>query len=138
MHLCHAMNYVSTESDKFLMNNFNAVKLYNYRQVEEVNATAKYKNARGKRIGDKKLMPYSKRANAVATSPILRKRRNVGGKFTKLLNSRIIDDSNEVDMIISEDIEKDDNEDDDINDNDDENDVTIIENEHDNDDISQD
>ena len=136
VHLCHAMNYVSTESDKFLMNNYNAVKLYNYRQVEEVNATAKYKNARGKRIGDKKLTPYSKRVNAVATSPILRKRCNVGGKFNKLLNSRIIDDSNEVDMIISEDIEKDDNEDDDANDENDEN-VTIIENEHDNDDISQ-
>ena len=133
-HLCHAMNFVSTESDKFLMNNYNAVKLYNYRQVEEVNGTAKYKNARGKRIGDKKLMPYSKRVNAVETSPILRKRRNVGGKFTKLLNSRIIDDSVEVDMIINEDIEKNENENDDI---DDENDVTIVENEHDNDDISQ-
>ena len=32
VHLCHVMTHVGRESDKFLMNNQNAVSLFNYRQ----------------------------------------------------------------------------------------------------------
>ena len=55
------MNFVSIESDKFLVNNTNAVSLFNYKQVEKINSSNKYKVARGKRIGNKLLKkPYSK------------------------------------------------------------------------------
>ena len=60
-HLRLAMNFVSIESDKFLVNNTNAVSLFNYKQVEKINSSNKYKAARGKRIGTKLLKkPYSK------------------------------------------------------------------------------
>ena len=37
-HLRLAMNFVSVESDKFLVNNTNAVNLFNYKQVEKLNS----------------------------------------------------------------------------------------------------
>ena len=42
-HLRLAMNFVSIESDKFLVNNTYAVSLFNYKQVEKINASNKYK-----------------------------------------------------------------------------------------------
>ena len=114
-HLCHIMNYVNGEYDKFLMNNYNAVNLYNYRQVEEINAASKYKAARGKRIGNRELKPYSPgKKGKIANS----KESNLGKKrsksqLQKMVSRRIIDDEDDMEMILNKEITKKDYEDDD-------------------------
>ena len=97
-HLCHVINYVCRESDKFLMNNINAINLFNYRKVEEINASSKYKAARAKRIGNKTLKPYQNRKvseKVVENDEISRGKKRRANDFQKLLNNRIIDDDSD-------------------------------------------
>ena len=97
-HLCHVMTHVCSESDKFRRNNHNAVKLFNYRQIEEANTTTKYKQARGKRIGNRKLKPYSPKKSKNIESPIGKWNKRGKNKFEKMINNRIIDDTDEMPM----------------------------------------
>ena len=99
-HLCHSINYIANESDKFLSNNINAVNLFNYRQTEEINASGKYKAARAKRISGKKVKPYQPRKTPSKVDDsddddddIIDKKRNK--RFQKLVNTHIIVDNDD-------------------------------------------
>ena len=92
------MNHVCHESDKYLTNNINAVSLYNYRQVEEINTSAQYKAARAKKIGNRTLKPYQAAKNSVKRDADEAKKNEKTRKqlFNKLVkNRRIIEDEDD-------------------------------------------
>ena len=127
-HLRLAMNFVSIESDKFLVNNVTAVSLFNYKQVEKINTSNKYKAARGKLIGNKLLKkPYSKVDKSARNEEKdeiegERKRKHALRKLIK--NKILIGDDN----IAKDDGIDDDDSNDDINDFVDDEDNDIVEN----------
>ena len=95
-HLRLAMNFVSVESDKFYVNNTNAVSLFNYKQVEKINTSNKYKAARGKRIGNKLLKkPYSKtdKANRNEEKDEIAVERKRKRALRKLIKSKILNEN---------------------------------------------
>ena len=94
-HLCHVMTHVCKESDKFLTNNYNAVKLYNYKQKDDINTSPKYKSARGKRIGNKTLKPYARGKSGESSSSIRSLNKRSKNKFDKMVASRVLDHPDE-------------------------------------------